>query len=247
MRARPFNASLTATATSRLGPSSIWTWRYAGRRNSTLPRTPDRSTVGIKDVIDTFDMPTCHNSPLFVGNRPASDASCVAILRAAGALILGKTETTEFAAAGRNPRTGNSYDLERTSGGSSAGSAAAVADLHVPLWLGTQTGGSTMRPASFCGVYAFKPTWGAVSREGVRLFAASFDTVSWFARSVEDLDLVAGVFSVGATVSTPPSAGKPSYRLLPLAAVAVRRTLHACGVRASSGWTARSLRGGDRP
>jgi Asp-tRNA(Asn)/Glu-tRNA(Gln) amidotransferase A subunit family amidase len=162
--------------------------------------------VGIKDVIDTFDMPTSHNSPLFAGNRPAADAPVVEMLRAAGALVLGKTETTEFAAAGRNPRTRNPYDLERTSGGSSAGSAAAVADLHVPLAIGTQTGGSTMRPASFCGVYAFKPTWGAVSREGVRLFSASFDTVSWFARSVADLDLLADVFSIGPAVATPPSA-----------------------------------------
>jgi len=162
--------------------------------------------VGIKDVIDTFDMPTCHNSPLFTGNRPAADAPVIAMLRGAGALILGKTETTEFAAAGHNPRTRNPYDLERTSGGSSAGSAAAVADLHVPLAIGTQTGGSTMRPASFCGVYAFKPTWGAVSREGVRLFSASFDTVSWFARSVADLDLLAEVFAVGPAGSGCPSA-----------------------------------------
>jgi Asp-tRNA(Asn)/Glu-tRNA(Gln) amidotransferase A subunit family amidase len=162
--------------------------------------------VGIKDVIDTFDMPTCHNSPLFVDNRPAADAPVVAMLRAAGALVLGKTETTEFAAAGRNPRTRNPYDLGRTSGGSSAGSAAAVADFHVPLAIGTQTGGSTMRPASFCGVYAFKPTWGAVSREGVRLFSASFDTVSWFARSVADLGLLADVFAIGPVIPTPPSA-----------------------------------------
>jgi Asp-tRNA(Asn)/Glu-tRNA(Gln) amidotransferase A subunit family amidase len=184
----------------------------ASRRAAELASAPGAGPlhgipVGIKDVIDTFDMPTCHNSPLFAGNRPAADAPVVAMLRAAGALILGKTETTEFAAAGHHPRTRNPCDLERTSGGSSAGSAAAVADFHVPIAIGTQTGGSTMRPASFCGVYAFKPTWGAVSREGVRLFSASFDTVSWFARSVEDLDLLADVFAIGPAIPTPPSAG----------------------------------------
>jgi len=161
--------------------------------------------VGLKDVIDTADMPTAHNSPFSEGFRPAADAPCVEVLRRAGAVIVGKTETTEFASIGRFPRTRNPHDLDRTSGGSSAGSAAAVADFQIPLALGTQTGGSTMRPASFCGVHAFKPTWGRVSREGVKLFSASFDTVSWFARSVDDLDLLAEVFAIGAAVPSPAS------------------------------------------
>jgi Asp-tRNA(Asn)/Glu-tRNA(Gln) amidotransferase A subunit family amidase len=160
--------------------------------------------VAIKDVIDTRDMPTCHNSPIYFGHQPSADAPCVEVLRAAGALIIGKTETTEFAAAGRNPPTRNPHDLNRTSGGSSAGSAAAVADGHVPLALGTQTGGSTIRPASFCGAYAMKPSWGLVSREGVRFYSVTLDTVGWYARSVADLELLAEVFAIGK--APPPSA-----------------------------------------
>lgn len=152
--------------------------------------------VGVKDVFDTVDLPTTHNSPLFSGFRPAADAAPVDLLRAEGAIILGKTDTTEFAAAGRDAATGNPVDLTRTSGGSSAGSAAGVADGHVPLALATQTGGSTIRPASFCGVYAFKPSFGLVSREGVKIYANSLDTVGWHARSVEDLGLLATVFGV---------------------------------------------------
>lgn len=171
----------------------------AGPKHGLLHGIP----VGVKDVIDVAGMPTCYNSPLAAGHRAMVDAACVDMLRAAGAVMVGKTETTEFAAGGRLPRTRNPFDPERTSGGSSAGSAAAVADHQVPLALGTQTGGSTMRPASFCGVHAFKPSWGAVSREGVQLFVASFDTVSWFARSVGDLDLVAEVFGVGEPVLAP--------------------------------------------
>jgi Asp-tRNA(Asn)/Glu-tRNA(Gln) amidotransferase A subunit family amidase len=125
--------------------------------------------IGVKDMIDTVDMPTQHNSPIYAGHRPGQDAGAVATLRAAGALIFGKTDTTEFAAAGRFAATRNPFDLERTPGGSSSGSAAAVADLQVPLALGTQTGGSTIRPASFCGIFALKPSWGVVSREGVKV------------------------------------------------------------------------------
>lgn len=153
--------------------------------------------VAIKDVIDTRDMPTSHNSPIYFGHRPTADAGCVETLRAAGALIIGKTETTEFAAAGRHPPTRNPHDPDRISGGSSAGSAAAVGDGQVPLALGTQTGGSLIRPASFCGTYAFKPTWGAVSREGARIYAISLDTIGWYGRSVADLDLMAEVYGIG--------------------------------------------------
>ena len=152
--------------------------------------------IGVKDMIDTADMPTQHNSPLFQNHRPALDAAAVATLRSAGAIILGKTDTTEFAAAGRRAATRHPRDLARTPGGSSAGSAAAVADWHVPVALGTQTAGSTMRPASFCGVFALKPTWGAVSREGVKLYAASLDTLTWFARSVADLALLCDAFAI---------------------------------------------------
>ncbi len=180
------------------------------RQARELDQTPSRGPlhgipVAIKDVIDTRDMPTCHNSPIYVGHRPAADAACVETLRAAGALIIGKTETTEFAAAGRNPPTRNPHDPARISGGSSAGSAAAVGDGQVPLALGTQTGGSLIRPASFCGAYAFKPSWGAVSREGARVYAISLDTIGWYGRSVADLDLLAEVYGIGEAQRPPAS------------------------------------------
>lgn len=146
--------------------------------------------IGIKDVFLTKDMPTRYNSPLYEDNPPAMDAAAVALLRQAGAIILGKTDTVEFAATGRKARTRNPHDLQRTPGGSSSGSAAAVADFHVPLALGTQTGGSMIRPASFCGAWAMKPTWNSVSNEGARRFSATLDTVGWFARSADDLALL---------------------------------------------------------
>jgi Asp-tRNA(Asn)/Glu-tRNA(Gln) amidotransferase A subunit family amidase len=152
--------------------------------------------IGVKDMIDTADQPTQHNSPIFTGHRPSLDAAPVATLRAAGAIILGKTDTTEFAAAGRWAATRHPRDLRHSPGGSSAGSAAAVADFQVPLALGTQTAGSTMRPASFCGVFAFKPTWGAVAREGLKVYAVTLDTLTWFGRSVADLQLMCDVFGI---------------------------------------------------
>ncbi|MFN4205236.1 MAG: amidase [Agrobacterium albertimagni] len=152
--------------------------------------------IAVKDVFDTMDLPTTHNSPLYQGFRPAADAAVVDLLRSEGAIILGKTDTTEFAAAGRDAATGNPHDLTRTPGGSSAGSAAAVADFHVPLALATQTGGSTIRPASFCGIVGFKPSFGRVSREGAKIYAQSFDTVGWYGRSVEDVGLLAAVLGL---------------------------------------------------
>ena len=150
--------------------------------------------VGIKDVILTRDMPTQYNSPLYRGFAPALDGSCVALLRAAGAVIFGKTDTVEFAATGRRALSRNPHDLARTPGGSSSGSAAAVADFHVPLALATQTGGSTIRPASFCGLHAMKPSWNIVSLEGVRRYAVSLDTLGWYGRSSADLALLQDVF-----------------------------------------------------
>ena len=149
---------------------------------------------GVKDVIDTIDMPTTQNSPLYQNHRPARDAGCVTVVRQCGALILGKTDTVEFAAGGRKALTRNPRNLAHTPGGSSSGSGAAVADCMVPLAFGTQTGGSLIRPAGFNGIYALKPTWGAVSREGVKLFSASCDTVGWYGRCVADLALVADAF-----------------------------------------------------
>ncbi|KAL4915378.1 amidase signature domain-containing protein [Aspergillus aurantiobrunneus] len=152
--------------------------------------------IGVKDVIYTKDMPTQHNSPLYKDSHVAADAASVAILRAAGALIFGKTTTTEFAAMVVGPATTNPHDPTRTPGGSSSGSGAAVADYQVPLAVGTQTGGSTIRPGSFNGVYALKPTWGAVSREGQKVYSLTLDTIGLFARGVGDLRLLAGVLGV---------------------------------------------------
>ncbi|EGY20053.1 hypothetical protein VD0002_g4792 [Verticillium dahliae] len=152
--------------------------------------------IGVKDVIFTKDMPTQFNSPLYTDNAPHVDAASIIILRQAGALLVGKTTTTEFAATTRGPATTNPHDPSRTPGGSSAGSGAAVADFQCAVALGTQTGGSMIRPGSFNGVYAFKPTWGAVSREGQKLYSLTFDTLGVFARGVADLELMAHVFAL---------------------------------------------------
>ena len=149
---------------------------------------------GVKDMIDTADLPTTQNSPLYQGHRPAKDAGCVAVVRQCGALILGKTDTVEFAAGGRKALTRNPHNLAHTPGGSSSGSGAAVADCMVPLAFGTQTGGSHIRPAAFNGIYGLKPTWGAVTREGAKLLSATCDTIGWYGRSVADLALVAAAF-----------------------------------------------------
>jgi Asp-tRNA(Asn)/Glu-tRNA(Gln) amidotransferase A subunit family amidase len=150
--------------------------------------------VGVKDVILTRDMPTGYNTTLPRHMAPREDAACVAVLRAAGALIFGKTDTVEFATLARPAMTCNPHDLSRTPGASSSGSGAAVADFHVPLALGTQTGGSLIRPASFCGIFGFKPSWGLVSTEGMKLFCPSLDTIGWYGRSAQDLGLLLDVF-----------------------------------------------------
>lgn len=146
--------------------------------------------VGIKDQFDTLDMPTGYGSPIYENHRPAADAESVARLRAAGAVILGKTKLTEFAFYHPTDTT-NPLDPARTPGGSSSGSAAAVADFMVPVATGTQTVGSIIRPASYCGVFGYKPTFGSISRAGVLPLCASLDHVGLFARSVEDLELFA--------------------------------------------------------
>ncbi|ENH75614.1 Glutamyl-tRNA(Gln) amidotransferase subunit A 1, partial [Fusarium oxysporum f. sp. cubense race 1] len=133
--------------------------------------------IAVKDVIYTKDMPTQFNSPLYDGHFPETDAASVRILRHAGALIVGKTTTTEFAAIHVGPKTHNPHDPLRTPGGSSSGSGAAVADFQAPMALGTQTGGSLIRPASFNGLYGFKPTWNSVSREGQKIYALMYDTL----------------------------------------------------------------------
>ncbi|HEY7298734.1 MAG TPA: amidase [Xanthobacteraceae bacterium] len=163
----------------------------------TLDRGPTRGAlhgvpVGIKDIIDTADLPTEMGSEIYTGNRPFSDAACVAITRAAGAVILGKTVTAEFAGMFPGP-TANPHDGAHTPGGSSSGSAAAVADHMVPAAFGTQTGGSVLRPASYCGVIGYKPTFNLINRAGIKFAAESLDTIGLLARTVDDVELITAV------------------------------------------------------
>lgn len=146
--------------------------------------------VAIKDIIDTADMPTENGTVLHAGRRPASDAAVVARLRAAGAVIMGKTVTTELATYAPG-KTRNPHDPEHTPGGSSSGSAAAVAAGMVPLAVGTQTNGSVIRPAAFCGVVGYKPTFGLIPRDGVLRQSPALDQIGVIARSVEDAALLA--------------------------------------------------------
>jgi Asp-tRNA(Asn)/Glu-tRNA(Gln) amidotransferase A subunit family amidase len=145
--------------------------------------------VGIKDLIDTASMPTAYGSPIYRNHRPKSDAVCVKRLIAAGAIPVGKTVTSEFAYFTPGP-THNPHKFGWTPGGSSSGSAAAVADFHVPVALGTQTAGSVIRPAAFCGVVGYKGTYGWMEMGGIKPLSPSLDTLGVFCRAVGDLDLV---------------------------------------------------------
>ena len=145
--------------------------------------------IGVKDLIATAGLPTSYGSPIYQGFRPDADAACVARAYEAGAVVIGKTVTTEFAYFTPGP-TANPCNPAHTPGGSSSGSAAAVADGMVPIAFGTQTAGSLIRPASFCGVFAIKPSFGSLSLEGVKAFSPSLDTLGWFARSADDLELM---------------------------------------------------------
>src|SRR5262245_17350470 len=173
--------------------------------------------IGVKDVFDTADMPTELGSPLWAGRAPRRDAAAVARLRAAGAVILGKTVTTEYAHY-QPGKTRNPHDPSRTPGGSSSGSAAAVAAGMVPGATGSQTNGSVIRPAAFCGVVGFKPTHGLIPRSGALLLSRALDHVGVFARSVGDAALLAECM-VGFHDEDPDT--RPIARP-PLAAVAAR-------------------------
>jgi Asp-tRNA(Asn)/Glu-tRNA(Gln) amidotransferase A subunit family amidase len=150
--------------------------------------------IGVKDVLDTHDMPTEMGSSIYTGYRPAEDAACVALARMAGAVILGKTVTCEFAGMAPGATT-NPHDPTRTPGGSSSGSGAAVADFMTPLAFGTQTGGSVLRPAAFCGVIGYKPTFGTFNRAGMKFAAESLDTIGLIARNIEDMALMSSVLT----------------------------------------------------
>jgi Asp-tRNA(Asn)/Glu-tRNA(Gln) amidotransferase A subunit family amidase len=155
--------------------------------------------VGVKDVIDTASLKTGLGNPAFVDRQPKLDAACIASLRAANFDVLGKTITAEFATYQPGP-TANPHNVNHTPGGSSSGSAAAVADFHVPFAFGTQTAGSIIRPASFCGVLGFKPSFGRYSSHGMLTTAPHLDTLGGFARSVEDLALIDDILAVGDSV-----------------------------------------------
>ena len=165
--------------------------------------------VGVKDVLDTHDMPTEYGSEIYRGHQPGRDSACVAALRSAGAVIIGKTTTTQFASplpvGVRNP-----HDIERTPGVSSSGSAAAVADFMAPLANGTQTGGSVILPAAFCGLVGYKASLDGLDRTGIAGLKKSLDTLGYFARSAEDIALVYGAVTGQAA---PTDAARPKIGL----------------------------------
>ncbi len=182
--------------------ASVKAWQYLDPDHALAQaRTADRAgrpgllaglPIGVKDVIDTADMPTEHGSPIYRGNRPFADAACVALTRMAGGTILGKTVTTEF--ANRFPgATVNPHNPAHTPGGSSSGSAAGVADFQIPVGFATQTGGSTIRPAAFCGAIGYKPSFGEFSRVGIKLQCQNLDTLGLICRSLDDIALVRAV------------------------------------------------------
>jgi Asp-tRNA(Asn)/Glu-tRNA(Gln) amidotransferase A subunit family amidase len=186
----------------------------ARRLDRERPRSPLHGVpVAIKDVIDTADMPTECNSPIYRGYRPMSDAACVAQLRQAGCVVLGKTVTTEFAYL-HPAHTRNPHNPAHSPGGSSSGSAAAVADCMVPLALGTRTGGSTIRPAAYCGVIGYKPTFNTINRAGLKFVAESLDTIGILARTCEDAALLVEILA-GLTLSdrAPSEASAPRVGL----------------------------------
>ena len=164
--------------------------RRAGHARSAIAGLP----VGIKDIIDTAEYPTEYGTPAFKGRYPSEDATIVGELKRAGAIIMGKTVTTELAFFGPG-KTRNPHNPDHTPGGSSSGSAAAVADFQVPLALGTQTAGSVIRPASYCGTVGYKPTFGYISRTGILPQSAPLDTVGVYARTVDDIGLLADAIS----------------------------------------------------
>ncbi len=180
----------------------------SGPRRGPLHGVP----IGVKDIIDTFDMPTEMGSPIYRGHRPLQDAACVALLRRAGAVILGKTATCEFAGAAPAETT-NPHNPAYTPGGSSSGSGAAVADHMVPAALGTQTGGSVLRPSSYCGVFGYKPTYNTFNKAGVWPAAESIDTIGWLALSIDDIALLSAVLRMQTPEPLPAMTAAPRIAL----------------------------------
>ncbi len=205
------------------GPVGAWIaldWGAVAIQVAELERRPDWRRlplaglpVAIKDIFDTHDFPSAYGSEIYTANRPAADAAAVAALREAGAIVAGKSVSTEFA-YWKAGKTRNPLDPKRSPGGSSSGSAAAVAAGMVPLAIGSQTAASTVRPASYCGIVGFKPTIGLVSLSGAKALSNSLDTVGVFARDVAGAALIAAVLTrrpaiAAAGISEEP----PSFRL----------------------------------
>ncbi|WP_226575853.1 amidase [Acuticoccus sediminis] len=210
------DGSLTAEALTRscleriaAREEAVKAWIYVDRREAIAaarecdkeiaatggPKTPLHGIpIGVKDVIDVEGMPTTFNSAFYQDYAPARDAECVRVVRACGAVILGKTDTVEFAAGGRKALTRHPMNPDYSPGGSSSGSAAAVGDRHVPIAFGTQTAGSLIRPASYNGLYALKPTHASVAWPGAGQYAPSLDTIGWYGRSAEDVAMMAAAY-----------------------------------------------------
>lgn len=195
--------------------------------------------IGVKDLIDTKDFVTTYGSPIYRGHRPVWDAPCVVQAKEQGAVVMGKTVTTEFAIF-HPGKTANPHNLKHTPGGSSSGSAAAVADFMLPLAFATQTAASTYRPASFCGVVGYKPTFGTINRFGAKQLADSLDTIGTMSRSVRDASLFAAAAArrpgllVRSAGSQAPSIGICETHEWPFAQKESREALYACAKRLES-------------
>ena len=197
--------------------------------------------IGVKDIFDTYDMPTRYGSPIYKQHRPGTDAAPVALVREAGALLMGKTVTTEFATFQAGP-TRNPHNKKHTPGGSSSGSCAAVAKHMVPLAFGSQTAASIIRPASYCGVVGYKPSYGLIARAGVKGLSDFLDTIGSVARSVEDVALLTACLSGDNSLIDLPSDIRPRIGLCKLHWEGVSgevqatmelaaKTLSACGAQ----------------
>lgn len=196
----------------------VLAWRnLEGERAMRLARELDQGPLrgplhglplGVKDLFDTRDFPTGYGSPIYARHQPIHDAAAVALCRDAGAIVLGKTVTTEFATFTPGP-TRNPHNPEHTPGGSSSGSAAAVAAHMVPLALGTQTAASVIRPAAYCGIVGFKPSFGLIPRAGIKSLSESLDSVGGFGRSVADVALLTSVMANAAQWRQLPQDRKP--------------------------------------
>lgn len=234
----------------------VQAWQFldhdaAIERARAIDRGPQRGLlhglpVGVKDLFDTFDMPTTYGSSIYAGYRPRADAACVAMCRAQGAVMVGKTVTTEFATF-KPGKTRNPHRITQTPGGSSSGAAAAVADFMVPLAFASQTAASVIRPAAFCGVVGYKPSFGLINRAGVKALSDPLDTIGFIARSVDDVALFAAAANGERVVPDLTAAGTPRIALCqtyewPHAGEDTRRALaHAQSALGKAGVPTREL------